>query len=108
MSDVNKEIRKAFVLWLSGARLADMHTLAEVRSLMEQGVTVELDPSPITGPQAQHYQVFSGQLPARFGFFDTLMPLCRLSRPQQDVDSYTVVEERGGRDAAPKMLPELL
>ncbi len=108
MSNGDKEIRKAFVLWLSGTRLADLRALAEVESLLEHGTLVELEPSPITGPQAQHYQVSSGKLPAHFGFFDTLMPLCHLPRPQQGMDGYTVVEESAGRDAAPVMLPDLL
>lgn len=108
MSNGDKEIRKAFVLWLSGVRLADLRALAEVESLLQHGVLVELEPSPITGPQAQHYQVSSGKLPAHFGFFDTLMPLCRLPRPQQGMDGYTVMEELAGRDAAPVALPDLL
>src|SRR5947209_3373590 len=108
MDNVNKEIRKAFILWLSGACLADIHSLTGMEDLMKSSALVELEPSPITGPQAQHYQVFSGRLPASFGFFDTLMPLSRLSRPQQGVNGYTVVEEHGGRDAAPGMLPDLL
>jgi len=108
MSNGDKEIRRAFVLWLSGVRLADIRALAEVESLLAHGTLVELDPSPITGPQAQHYQVFSGKLPAQFGFFDTLMPLCRLPRPQQGMNGYTIMEEPAGRDAAPAMLPDLL
>ncbi len=108
MDDTNKTTQKAFILWLSGTRLADIRTLAEAQSLLEQGALVELDPAPITGPQAQHYQAFSGQLPAHFGFFDTLMPLCRLSRPQQGMNGYTVVEELAGRGAPPKLLPDLL
>lgn len=108
MNDSNRGIRKAFVLWLSGVRLADIGRLAEVESLLEHGALVELDPSPITGPQAQHCQAFSGRLPAHFGFFDTLMPLCHLARPQQGVNGYTVVKEHTGWDTAPKMLPDLL
>src|SRR5581483_8168359 len=99
MGNSNKEKQKAFVLWLSGMALSELRTVAEVESLIEHGVLVELDPSPITGLQAQHYQLFSGKLPAHFGFFDTLMPLCRLSRPQQGIDGYTIVEESAGRDA---------
>src|SRR5579863_553733 len=108
MTDTNRGVRKAFVLWLSGVRLADIRALAKIESLVEDGALVELDPSPITGPQAQRYQAFSGQLPAHFGFFDTLMPLCRLPRPQQGMNGYTVMEELAGRDTAPKMLPDLL
>ncbi len=108
MDNINKETRRAFILWLSGACLADIRSLAGIENLMRSSALIELDPSPITGPRAQHYQVFTGQLPASFGFFDTLMPLSRLSRPQQGIDGYTVVEEHVGRDAAPKMLPEVL
>src|SRR5947209_1450216 len=108
MDNVNKEIRKAFILWLSGACLADIRSLAGIESLMKSSALVELEPSPITGPQAQHYQIFSGRLPASFGFFDTLMPLSRLPRPQQGIDGYTIVEEHAGRDGAPDMLPDLL
>ncbi|SRR6266566_7587633 len=108
MSESDRGLRKAFVLWLSGVRLADLRSLAEVKSLAEHGALVELEPPPITGPRAQHYQIFSGQSPAHFGFFDTLMPLCHLPRPRQARNGYTVVEEHSGRDAAPKMLPDLL
>lgn len=108
MDSINKETRRAFILWLSGASLADIRSLAGMESLIKSGALIELGSAPITGPQAQHYQVFSGRLPASFGFFDTLMPLSRLPRPQQGVDGYTVVEEHAGRDAAPKMLPDLL
>lgn len=108
MSSVNKGTQRAFVLWLSGVRFGDISALAEVEMLVKQGVRVELEPSPITGPQAQHYQVFSGRLPASFGFFDTLMPDCHLPHPQQRASDYTVVENYSGRDASPKMLPDLL
>jgi len=109
MSNVNnKGIQRTLILWLSGASLADMRTLSEMKNLLDRGALVELDPSPITGSQAQHYQAFSGRLPARFGFFDTLIPLCHLPHVQQGVSGYTVVEENAGRDAAPKMLPDLL
>lgn len=108
MGDINKRIQKALILCLSGIRLEDIHALPEVQTLMEHGAVVELDPSPITGLQAQHYQVLSGRLPARFGFFDTLMPLCRFPDQQKQINGYTVVEERTGRNAAPKMLPDLL
>ena len=108
MDNINKETHKAFILWLSGACLDDIRTLTGMEGLIKSGALVELEPTPITGPQAQHYQVFSGRSPASFGFFDTLMPLGRLPRPQQGLDGYTVIEEHVGRDAAPKMLPDLL
>src|SRR5947209_4036748 len=108
MSNVDKRTQRVIILCLSGVRLADISAYAEVKTLMKRGVSVELQPMPITGQQAQHYQLFSGKLPAHFGFFDTLMPLCRLPRPQQGVDGYTIVEEYVGRDAPPKLLPELL
>jgi hypothetical protein len=108
MNESNGTIRKAFVLWLSGVRLTDIRALEGVESLVEQGVLVELDPSLITGPQAQLYQVFSGKSPAHFGFFDTLMPLCHLARSRKGISGYSVVEENAGRDAAPLMLPDLL
>lgn len=108
MSDVKYKMQKAFILWLNEARLSDIGTLAEVESLIHNGARVELEPSPITGPQAQHYAVFSGRSPASFGFFDTLMPLCHLPRPQQGVSGYSVVEEIAGRDTMPRMLPDLL
>jgi hypothetical protein len=108
MGNIDKEPQKAVVLWLSGVRLADICTLVEVENLMKQGILVELQPSPITGPQTQHYQVFGGRLPAHFGFFDTLMPLCRLPRFEQGANGYTIVEEYSGRDAPSKMLPDLL
>jgi hypothetical protein len=101
-------IQKAVVLWVSGPGLTDIRALPEVELLLEQGVLVELEPAPITGPQSQHYQVLSGTLPARFGFFDTLMPLCRLSRPTNGKSGYTVVEEYAGRDTAPKLLTDIL
>jgi len=108
MDVVNKGIQKALILWLSGIRLENLRALPEVESLMQDGVMVELDPSPITGPQAQYYQILSGRLPAHFGFFDTLLPLCRLPHPQQGISGYTIVEESAGRDAPPEMLPDLL
>src|SRR5690242_6755598 len=108
MDNVNKETRRAFILWLSGASVADIRSFAGMENLINSSALVELEPSPITGPQAQHYQVFSGRLPASFGFFDTLMPLSRLPRAQQEINGYTIVEERAGRDAAPAMLPDLL
>src|SRR5438105_4509442 len=108
MSAIHKDIQRAFVLWLSGARFVDIQAVAEVATLMERGVMVELEPSPITGAVAQYYQIFSGQLPAYFGFFDTLVPVRQLSHQQQGASDYAVVEKLTGRDAAPKMLPDLL
>ena len=108
MENVYKGVRKAFILWLSGACLADIRTLAGIEDVIKSGALVELEPTPITGSRAQHYQVFSGRLPASFGFFDTLMPLCHLPRPYQGMSGYSVVEEHAGRDVAPKMLPDLL
>jgi len=108
LSTAAQGIQRAFVIWVSGVRVADIDTLAEVEILREQGALVELDPLPITGPQAQHYQLFSGRLPARFGFFDTLMPLCHLPQWKQGIGSYEVAENHSGWDAAPKLLPDLL
>src|SRR5947209_1434526 len=108
MGNVDNGIQRAIILWLPGVGLADILPLGEVEALMKQGVLIELLSSPITGPQAQQYQAFSGRLPVHFGFFDTLMPLCRLPRPQQGINGYTIIEEYAGRDVAPKMLPDLL
>jgi hypothetical protein len=100
-------VKRAFVLWISGARLADIHVLDEVKKLKRQGTLVELEPLPITGPLAQHYQLFSGQSPAHFGFFDTLIPSCKLPQWQQN-DGYEVAETESGHNVATKMLPDLL
>jgi hypothetical protein len=108
MGNVDNGIQRAIILWLHGVGLADILPLGEVEALMKHGVLIELLPSPITGPQAQQYQAFSGRLPGHFGFFDTLMPLCRLPRPQQGISGYTIIEEHAGRDVHPKMLPDLL
>src|SRR5436305_5830632 len=97
MSETDATMQKVAVLWLSGARLADIRTLPEVEKLLDAGAMVELDPLPITGLQAQHYQVLSGKSPASFGFFDTLV-----SR------NYAVTEEVTGRGSSPKLLPDLL
>jgi hypothetical protein len=97
LSNTDTTMQKAAVLWLSGVRLADIRTLPEVEKLIEAGGMVELDPLPITGPQAQHYQVCGGKSPATFGFFDTLV-----SR------NYAVTEEVTGRGSTPKLLPDLL
>jgi Type I phosphodiesterase / nucleotide pyrophosphatase len=97
MSHTDTVMQKAVVLWLSGTRLADMRVLPEVETLIERGVIVELDPSPITGPQSQHYQVFSGKSPSTFGFFDTFNPR-----------NYAVTEESSGRGTTPALLPDQL
>ncbi|GAC1625574.1 MAG: hypothetical protein NVS4B7_15890 [Ktedonobacteraceae bacterium] len=97
MSNENKGIERAVLLWLSGVRLADIRTLPAVSALLERGALVELDPSPITGPLSQHYQALSGKVPAAFGFFDTLVPR-----------NYSVTEESAGRGPTPKLLPDLL
>src|SRR5712692_42886 len=97
MSDFDKVPQKAIVLWVSGVRLADIRTLPEVASLLNRGALVELDPLPITGSQAQHYQALSGKSPAGFGFFDSLVPR-----------NYAAVEESSGRGTTPKLLPDLL
>jgi hypothetical protein len=89
--------QKAIVLLLSGIQLQEISALPEVEMLMKRGAMVELDPSPITGPLAQYYQVFSGRSAASFGFFDTLVPR-----------DYSVVEESTGRGVSPKLLPDLL
>jgi len=94
----NEEVaQKAIVLWLSGIELGEISAIPEVKMLMKSGAIVELDSSPITGPKAQNYQVFSGRSPASFGFFDTLVP-----------HDYSVVEENKGRGVDPKLLPDLL
>ena len=110
MSRANEETRKAVVLWLSGMRLEDIQALPEAENLMRHAALTELEASPITGPQAQHYQAFTGVLPAHFGFFDTLMPLCRhpQSGQREGESGYTVIEEMAGRGTSPKTLPDLL
>src|SRR5947209_94750 len=97
MSMTDATTEKAVIVWLSGARLADLRTLPEVEKLLDAGATVELDSSPIISLQAQHYQVLSGKSPASFGFFDTFV-----SR------NYAVTEEVTGRGSSPKLLPDLL
>ena len=108
MSASTTGVHNAFLLWLSGTRLADARTLPAIEGLMEHGALVELDPSPITGPRAQHYQIFSGQSPARSGFFDTLLPQCHLPGPQRSRHGYAVGEAHAGRGIPPQMLPDLL
>jgi hypothetical protein len=92
-----KGLQKAIVLWLSGVRLADIRALPEVTELIDRGAMIELEASPITGPQNQHYQVLSGKDPSSFGFFDTIVP-----------HGYSVIEETVGRGGTPKLLPDLL
>jgi len=97
MSSTETTIQKAAVLWLSGARLADIRPLPEVEKLINDGAMVELNPLPITGQQAQQYQVLTGKSPASFGFFDTLV-----------AHNYAVTEEVTGRGPTPKLLPDML
>src|SRR5438105_3225467 len=97
MNNTTRGIQKAIVVWLSGVRLEDIRALPEVKKLMEHSALVELDVSPITGRQSQHYQVLSGRDPSSFGFFDTIV-----------ARGYTVLEETTGRGATPKMLPDVL
>ena len=86
----NEEVaQKAIVLWLSGIELGEISAIPEVKMLMKSGAIVELDSSPITGPKAQNYQVFSGRSPASFGLLWSIRRelrnslLCfRLSRSQ--------------------------
>jgi hypothetical protein len=89
--------QRAALLWLSGLRLSDARSIPAVDELMTRGVTVEFEPKPITGSQAQFFQVMSGQSPASFGFFDTLT-----------VRNYMVSEDDKGRGPMPKLLPDLL
>lgn len=97
MSFNETSIEKAVILWLSGARLDDLRGLPEVQALVQRGAMVELEPTPITGSQAHHYQVMTGRSPDSFGFFDTLVP-----------QKYTVVEDITGRAPVPRLLPDML
>src|SRR5919108_5536844 len=97
MNNTTRGIQKAILVWLSGVRLEDIRALPEVKKLMEHGALVELDVSPITGRQSQHYQVLGGRDPSSFGFFDTIVPR-----------GYSILEETTGRGATPKMLPDVL
>lgn len=97
MSMTDATAQRAVIVWLSGARLADIRTLPEVEKLLDAGAMVELDSAPMISLQAQHYQVLSGKSPASFGFFDTFV-----SR------NYAVTEEVTGRGGSPKLLPDLL
>lgn len=108
MSEASLNSEKAFVLYLSGLGMSDISGLGEVERLMKSGVVVELEPEPIVSPQSLYYQLFSGRLPASFGFFDTLMPAHHLWRVPQGVLDYTIVEEHAGRDATPQTLDERL
>ncbi len=96
MSNSDMEPQRAIILWLSGMRLGDIRSLPEVVSLSRHGALVELDPLPITGPQAQYFQMFSGCSPASFGFFDTLIPY-----------NYVIKESLTGRSETP-LLPDRL
>lgn len=97
MSDKVNGTERAVILCLSGARLADIRDIPEVRALVKSGALAELTPAPITGPTGQMYQAFSGRSPASTGFFDTLVPR-----------NYTVVEEFSGRGGKPLLLQDLL
>ncbi len=97
MSYAEQLPQRAIVLWLSGAKLEDIRGLAEVKTLLDDGALVELDPAPISGRQSQFYQLSSGKEPAGFGFFDTLVPR-----------KYQVTEEISGRGTAPRLLPDVL
>lgn len=97
MNNSTKGIQKAIIFWLSGVCLADIRSLPEVSELIERGALVELEVSPITGLQKQHYQVLSGRDPSSFGYFDTII-----------AREYTVLEETKGRGTTPKLLPETL
>ena len=108
MSDSELKKQKAMILWISGLPLADISAIAEVETLVAQGVKVELLPSLITGLQAQYYQAASGKAPAGFGFFDTLMPAYQLPRSSNGQSGYAIVEEHSGRDAAPRSFPDIL
>lgn len=97
MNNSTKGIQRAILFWLSGVRLADIRSIPEVSALLDRGAMVELDVSPITGLQNQHYQVLSGRDPSSFGYFDTIVPR-----------EYQVLEETTGRGSTPKLLPEIL
>jgi hypothetical protein len=101
-------LQKAFVLWLSGGRLAQLQALPDVQQLIGRGVTIELESSPIIEPLAQQYQVVCGQSPACFGFFDSLVPACHHPDPHRIIDGYTVIEQQSGRGTPPPSLPQLL
>jgi hypothetical protein len=94
---MNEAGKRAVIIWLSGAGLTSIRAIEEVAMLMQQGITVELDPIPITGYQAHHYQIMTGRHPEWFGFFDTLV-----------LHDYSVEENFEGRDDAPDSLTTLL
>jgi hypothetical protein len=94
---MNETEKKAALIWLSGTGLTSVQAIAEVETLMQQGITVELDSIPITGNQAHHYQITTGRRPERSGFFDTLV-----------LHDYTVKDAFEGRDSAPSSLSTLL
>jgi hypothetical protein len=108
VSKVNQGAQKAIILWLGGVGYTAISTFPEVEALVKRGVLLELEPAMITSPLSQYYQAFGGRLPSRFGFFDSLIPACRLSSSSRDVDGYSLVEDFAGRDTPPKMLPDLL
>jgi hypothetical protein len=89
--------QRAVIIWLSGAASASIRDLPEVQALARRAAFIELDPAPISSPQAHYYQAFSGRLPATFGFFDTLLPR-----------NYDIIEETTGRGTPPRLLPDLL
>jgi hypothetical protein len=90
---MNETEKRAVILWLSGIGLPSIRGIEEVETLMQQGITVELDPTSITGNQAHHYQVMTGRRPEHSGFFDTLV-----------LQDYTVKENFQGHDNAPASL----
>jgi hypothetical protein len=108
MSGSDEKSKKAIIFWLNGLSWPAIQNVPEVEQLAQRGVRTVLTSSPIVGPQSHFYQVLTGKSPARFGFFDTLLPLSRLSRPSGGKSGYTVVEEHTGRDATPPFFPELL
>lgn len=89
--------QRAVIIWLSGAAAASIRDLPEVQALARRAAFIELDPAPISSPQAHYYQAFSGRLPETFGFFDTLLP-----------HNYAIREETTGRGTSPRLLPDLL
>jgi hypothetical protein len=101
-------LQKAFVLWLSGGRLAQLQALPDVQQLIGHGVTIELESSPIIEPLAQQYEMEYGQSPASFGFFDSLVPACHHPDPQRTIDGYSVIEQQGGRGSPPPSMPQIL
>src|SRR5579862_5793938 len=107
MSDTQSK-QKAVIFWVSGLAHSDISGIAEIEALGAQGVNADLVPSLITGKQSAYYQIMSGSAPATFGFFDSLMPAYQAARPLQGHSGYDVVEEKDGRDAAPRFFPDIL